>query len=258
MARIHPTAVVAPGAKLAEDVQIGPYAVIGSDVELAPGVEVGSHVHIEGRTAIGSRTRIYPFVAIGTPPQIRGFSGETTTVSVGEDSVIREHSSIHVGTTEGGAGTRIGDDVLIMNNVHVAHDCRIGSHCVLAGYSGMGGHVVVDDYAVFGGMTGVHQFVRIGESVFTGANSMISKDAPPFARVAGDRARFAGINSVGLQRRGFSPQVIAALKHAFHILFQSKLRFEAAVGRVRRECRDAPEVERLLRFLERSERGFIR
>jgi UDP-N-acetylglucosamine acyltransferase len=255
---IHPTAVVDPRAKLAPDVEVGPYSVIGENVELAPGVVVGSHVSLLGRTTIGSRTRISPFAVIGGDPQVLGASGENTALVIGEDNVIREFSSIHVGSPGGGGCTRIGNGNFILNNVHIAHDCRIGDRCVLASFSALAGHVVLEDHVVFGAMTGVHQFVRIGESAFTAANSMVSKDAVPFSKVAGDRARFAGLNTVGLRRRGFSEGAIATLKHAFHILFHSKLRLEPAVDLVKRECGDAPEVAHLLRFIEESERGFIR
>jgi len=255
---IHPTAVVDPCAKVADDVEVGPYVVVGEGVELAPGVEVGSHAHIEGRTLVGAGTRIFPFAVIGTEPQVRGFSGPTSALIIGRNNVIREYAAIHVGTGGGGGCTRIGDDNLIMNNVHIAHDCQVGSHCIIATFTALAGHVAVEDHAVFGAMTGVHQHTRIGESAFTGANSMISMDAPPFSRVAGDRARFIGLNTVGLDRRGFAPEVVATLRHAFHLLFQSKLRFGIAVARVERECGESPEVTRLLDFLRRSERGFIR
>lgn len=255
---IHPTAVIDPCAKIADDVEVGPYVVIGEGVELAPGVEIGSHAHIEGRTVVGAGTRIFPFAAIGTEPQVRGFSGHTSALIIGQNNVIREYAAIHVGTGGGEGGTRIGDDNLIMNNVHIAHDCQVGSHCIIATFTALAGHVVVEDHAVFGAMTGVHQHARIGESAFTGANSMVSMDAPPFSRVAGDRARFIGLNSVGLDRRGFAPEVVKILRHAFHVLFQSKLRFETAAARVEQECGEFPEVKRLLDFLRRSERGFIR
>jgi UDP-N-acetylglucosamine acyltransferase len=258
MARVHPSAVIDPEAKLAGDVEVGPYAVIGPGVELASGVVVDSHVNLMGRTTVGSRTHIYPFAVIGAEPQIRGYTGGTTALTIGEDNVIREYASIHVGSETGGGATRIGDDNLIMNNCHIAHDCKIGSHCVLAGFSGMGGHVVIEDYVVFGGMTGVHQFVHIGESVFTAGNAMVSKNALPFSKVAGDRARFVGLNTIGLERRGLSPGSIKALKHTYHLLFQSKLRLEDAMERVEAECGDTPEVGRLLAFLRKSDRGFIR
>ncbi len=258
---IHSTAVVDPRAKLADDVLIGPYSVVGENVELAPGVEIGSHVHVTGRTTIGSRTRISPFCMIGGDPQVRGFRGEPTALVIGEDNVIREFASIHVGTPEAGGWTRIGDDNLIMNHVHVAHDCDVGSHCVLSAYAGMGGHAVIQDHVVLGGKTGVHQFVRVGESVFTAGGAMLAKDAPPFTRVAGDRAKFVGVNTIGLERRDFPEATIATLKRALRILFQSRLRFEPAVRQVLRECGETPEIGRLLAFLresQASDRGFIR
>ena len=247
-----------PEAKLADSVDVGPYVVIGRDVELAADVSVGPHSTIIGKTSIGERTKISPSCVIGTDPQIAGMQGATTSLAIGRDNVIREFAVIHVGSSRGEGLTRIGDSNFILNNVHVAHDCQIGSHCVLASFSALAGHVFLEDHVVFGAMTGVHQFVRIGESVFTGANSMISKDAPPFAKVAGDRARFAGINTLGLTRRGFAEEVIRALKHAYHVLFQSKLRLEPAMERVRAECGTVAEVRRLLSFLSESKRGFIR
>lgn len=258
MTRIHPTAVVDRDAKLAEDVEVGPYAVIGERVELASGVVIGAHVTVMGHTAIGARTRVFPSVVIGGDPQVLGFAGEPTALVIGEENVIREFSAIHVGSPDGAGRTRIGDGNLIMNHVHVAHDCQIGSHCVLASYTALAGHVDIHDHAVTGAFTGVHQRTRVGESVFTAAGSMLSKDAPPFSRVAGDRARWVGVNTLGLERRGVSADAIATLKHAFHLLFQSRLRLAPARARVEAECGESPEVRRLLDFLEGSERGFIR
>jgi UDP-N-acetylglucosamine acyltransferase len=257
VARLHPTAIVDPRAKLAGDVSVGPYAVIGEDVELAEGVQVDAHVVIRGKTSIGRRTRIFPFAVLGEAPQVRGNIGDPTALAIGEDNLIREFVSIHVGTPEGGGCTRIGDDNLIMNHVHIAHDCDIGSHCEITSYSGLSGHVVVGDHSVLGGKTGVHQFVRIGESVFTAGGAMLTRDAAPFTRVAGDRARHMGLNAVGLRRRGFGAQEIAGVKHALHLVFNSKLLLEAALERVEAECSGA-EVARLVAFLRQSERGFIR
>ena len=258
MAKIHPTAVVAPGAKIADDASVGPHAVVDGDVELGPGVEIGASSVVTGRTRIGARTEVSPFCLIGAAPQMLAFDGETSELVIGEDNTIREHASIHVGTPDGGGRTKIGNHNLIMGNFHIAHDCQIGNHCVLAGFSGMGGHVVIEDYVVFGGMTGVHQFVRIGESAFTAGNTMVSKDVPPFAKVAGDRARFKGVNRVNLERRGFSPESIRTIKHAFFVLFQSKLRFDEACKRVEEECSGSEEVAQVLRFLRATQRGFVR
>jgi len=258
VARIHPTAVVDPGAKLADDAVVGPLCVVDGEVELGPGVELSSHVLVTGRTRIGARTKIYPFSVVGVPPQTLGFDGRAGELQIGSDNVIREHASLHVGLPEWGALTAIGDHNLIMNGVHVAHDCRIGSHCVLSAQSVLGGHVLIEDHAVLGGMTAVHQFVRIGESGFTAGGAMVSQDVPPYARVAGDRARFVGVNRVNLERRGFEASRIATIKHAFHLLFHSKLRFEDACPRVEQECAGSREVAHLLAFLRSAERGFIR
>jgi UDP-N-acetylglucosamine acyltransferase len=258
VANIHPTAVVDPGAKLADDVTVGPLSVIGSEVELAAGVEVGAHVCIAGRTRIGARTRIHPFAAIGLTPQVLGFDGRVGELVIGEDNEIREHVSIHVGLPEHGGLTSLGNHNLIQNGFHIAHDCRIGDHCVLAGMSGFAGHCIVEDFAVVGAMSGIHQFVRIGESAFTAGNSMVTKDVPPFVKVAGDRARFVGVNTINLERRGFEKNRIATIKHAYHVLFQSKLPFEEACARVETESGESRDVRHLLQFLRTAERGFVR
>jgi len=257
VARIHPTAVVDPGAKLADDVEIGPYSVIGGEVELGPGVCVASHAVIAGRTRISSRTRISPFTAVGEAPQVQ--DGDVgTTLSIGADNVIREFCSIHAGSVADGDGTRIGDGNYLMNNVHVAHDCRIGDRCVLASLSALAGHVEVGDRAVLGAMTGVHQFVRVGEHSFTGAATRLSKDVLPFSRVAGERARWIGVNGVGLRRCGFAAERIAEIRRAFRVLLRSKLRLASAIERVAREHPGSPDVDRLLRFLATSRRGITR
>jgi UDP-N-acetylglucosamine acyltransferase len=254
---IHPTAVVDAKAALAPDVSVGPCAVIGPDVELGPGVAVGAHSVIQGRTRIGARTQISPSVALGGDPQIVGH-GPGLALEIGCDNVIREFCAFHTGSRRGTGQTRIGDGNTFLNHVHIAHDCRVGSHCVFASYAALGGHVVVEDHAVLGAMTGVHQFARVGESAFTAANAMVSLDVPPFAKVAGDRARFAGLNRVGLERRGIAPEVQRALHHAYHLIWHSRLRLAPALERVRAECAGVAEVERLVAFLESSERGFVR
>jgi len=258
VSKIHPTAVVDPGAKLAEDVTIGPLSTVGSEVELEAGVEIGPHVCVGGRTRIGARSRVYPFAVIGMAPQILGYDGREGELVIGEDNEIREYVSIHPGLPDHGGITSIGNHNLIQTYFHVAHDCRIGNHCVLGGMSGFGGHTVVEDYAVVGAKAGFHQFVRIGESSFTAGNSMVSKDVPPFAKVAGDRARFIGVNTINLERRGFEKERIATIKHAFHVLFQSKLGFTEAATRAEAESGESREVQHLLAFLRSAERGFVR
>jgi len=255
---VHPHAVVDPSAKLAEDVTIGAFSYVGPGVELGAGVVVENHVSVMGATRIGARTQIHPFAALGGNPQDKKYAGEPTRLEIGADSQIREGVTIHRGTPQGGGVTRLGDDNMVMNGAHIAHDCQIGSHVVIASFCGLAGHVTVEDFAVLGAYTGVHQHARIGESVMSAANSKLSKDAPPFALVAGDHARVVGMNSVGLQRRNLSDAAAHDLKHAFHLLFASKLRLEVATARVRAEAGATPEVQRLLRFIETSTRGVCR
>ena len=256
--RIHPTAIVEAGAVLANDVEIGPLAVVGPHVELCAGVSIGAHATVIGCTRIGSRTRVFPYACLGGEPQIKDFTGAATRLEIGRDNVIREHTSIHVGSPEGDGCTRIGDDNLIMNAAHIGHDCQIGSCCIVASFCGLAGHVRVEDHAVLGAYTGVHQHARVGESVMAASNAKLSQDAPPFSMVAGDRARLVGVNHVGLRRRNFSGEAMRSVKRAFHIVFHSKLRLESALRRVREELGSSPEVERLVCFLETSERGFCR
>jgi len=258
LARIHPAAVVEPGAKLAEDVEIGAQAYVGAEVELASGVVLRPHAHVTGRTTIGEGSRVFPFAVLGEEPQDHSFSGESTELVIGRRTTIREHAVIHVGTRKGGGCTRIGDDTMVMNGVHIGHDGQVGSHVIIASLCAIAGHVRIEDYAVVGGLTGIHQFARVGESAMVAATSAVSQDVPPFALVAGDRARLSGLNVVGLRRRGFPPETRRQLHHAYHLVFHSKLRFAAAAERVRAEIQGCPEVERLLRFLETSERGFVR
>jgi UDP-N-acetylglucosamine acyltransferase len=257
VARIHTTAVVDPAAKLADGAEVGPYCVVGGEVELGAGAILGPHVVVDGRTAIGPRTRIFPFSVIGAAPQVEG-AEPATRLAIGADNVIREFASIHAGSARGPGATRIGDGNFLLHGVHVAHDCQIGSRCVIASLTALAGHVVVEDHAVLGAMVGVHQFCRIGEHSFTGAGTRLSKDVLPFSRVAGQRARWIGTNGVGLRRRGFAPDRIAELERVFRLLLRSKLRLRVALERVAREHAGSPEVERLLRFVASSRRGITR
>lgn len=257
MSTIHPTAVIAPGAKIADDATVGPHAVIDGEVELASGVEVGPHVWITGRTRIGARTVIYPSSVIGARPQIVNPERDGGTLEIGEDNEIREFASIHVGSPDGGGHTKIGNRNLIQSYFHIAHDCIIGNHCVLAGQSGFGGHVIVEDFAVVGAKSAVHQFVRIGESAFTAGNAMVSQDVVPFTKVAGDRAKFIGMNTINLERRGLEKERIQGIKHALHLLYHSKLRLQEALVRIEAEC-EGRDIDHMLGFLRSAERGFTR
>jgi UDP-N-acetylglucosamine acyltransferase len=221
VARIHPTAVVAAGAILAEDVVVGPYCVIGEHVVLGAGVSLKSHVVIDGRTAIGARTRIFPFASIGHETQDLKYKGEPSSLEIGRDNTIREHVTINPGTAGGGMVTRIGNNCLLMVGAHVAHDCQIGDHVILVNNATIGGHVVIEDFAILGGLSAVHQFVRIGRHAMIGGMSGVERDVIPYGQVMGERARLTGLNIVGMQRRGFSRDDIQGLRSAYQILFHS-------------------------------------
>jgi UDP-N-acetylglucosamine acyltransferase len=255
---VHPTAFVEAGAELADDVVIGPFCVVGSEVSLAAGVRLDGHSSVLGRTTVGERTRLHPYACIGGVPQDKVSDGVPQALALGCDNEIREFATIHVGTERGGGLTSLGDDNLVMNNAHVGHDCNVGSHCIITGPGGLAGHVTLEDFAVLGAFTGVHQYCRVGESAMCAGNAKLRKDAPPYSLVAGDGARVVGINVVGLRRRDFSPDVIRTIKHAFHLLFNSRAPFQDSVKRVREEIPDSIEVTHLLRFLEESPRGFCR
>lgn len=257
-ANIHPSAVIAPGAELAPDASIGPYSVVGAHVRIGPRTVIGPHVVLEGRTTVGSDNRFFPFASVGQPPQDLKYRGEDSELIIGNGNTIREFCTLNPGTAGGGMVSRIGDGNLLMNYTHLAHDCRLGNYNVLANGVQLGGHVEIGDHAILGALSGIHQFVRIGESAIIGAGSMVSLDVAPFCNATGDRARLLGLNSVGLKRRGFSPDVQAALKHAYHLIFQSSLKLAEAAQRVREELPGVDEVERFLCFIEQSERGLCR
>ena len=257
-ARIHPTAIIAAGAELGPDVTIGAFSLVGPRVRLGAGTEVCPHVVIEGNTTIGARNRIFQFASIGAVPQDLKYHGEDSALIIGDDNRIREFCTLQPGTEGGGMVTRIGSGNLLMNYSHIAHDCILGDRTVVANGVQLGGHVIIEDGVVLGALAGIHQFVRIGESAIVGAGSMVSLDVPPFCNATGDRATLHGLNTVGLKRRGLSDATIQALKRAYRIMFQSKLRVAEAVARVRAELPDIPEVERFVAFIERSERGVCR
>jgi UDP-N-acetylglucosamine acyltransferase len=221
MPQIHPTAIVAPGAMLAEDVTIGPYCVVGENVVLDNGVKLLSHVVVDGRTTIGAGTRIFPFASIGLEPQDLKYRGEKSTLVIGRNNRIREYVTINPGTVGGGMLTRVGDDCLLMVGVHIAHDCHIANHVVMANNATLGGHVVIDDYAILGGLCAVHQHVRIGRHAMIGGMSGVERDVIPYGQVMGDRARLCGLNIIGMQRRGFSREDIQGLRNAYQVLFSS-------------------------------------
>jgi UDP-N-acetylglucosamine acyltransferase len=219
---IHETAIVDSKAKLGQDVQIGPYCVVGPDVQLGDAVRLIAHVVVDGRTIIGGRTVIYPFASIGQRPQDLKYHGEESTLVIGENNQIREHVTMNPGTEGGGMITRVGDNGLYMVGVHIAHDCQIGSSVVMANNATLAGHVHVGDFAVIGGLAAVHQFVRIGAHAMIGGMSGVESDVIPFGMVKGDRAYLAGLNVVGLERRGFGREDIHALRSAYRMLFSKE------------------------------------
>jgi UDP-N-acetylglucosamine acyltransferase len=258
MSMIHQTALINRQAEIDSDVEIGPYSVIGAGVRIGKQTRVASHVVIEGRTSLGQGNTIYQFATIGSRPQDLKYKGEASELIIGKHNTIREYVSLNPGTAGGGMVTRVGDHNLLMMHCHIAHDCLIGSHNIIANGATLGGHVVVEDHVIVGGLVGIHQFARIGSGAILGAGSMVSKDVPPFCNATGDRARLHGLNLEGLKRRGFTTTAIDALKKAYRIIFQSKLKTKDALEKVRRELSPTAEIEILLTFIAQSQRGICR
>lgn len=256
--QIHATAVVSANARIGKDCFIGPYALIGDEVTLGEGVRVDGHCVIDGRTTIGDESHIFPFVSIGLPPQDLKFAGEPTETEIGRRNRIREFVTIHRGTSGGGGLTSTGDDCFLMAQAHVAHDCRLGNKVIMANAATLAGHVIVDDGANIGAYSGVHQFCRVGREAYVGGYSVVVKDALPFALTVGNHAKCYGLNKVGVRRRGYSRETIAALHHAFHLLLSSKLNTTQALERIRAEIKDSKEVDELVSFVETSKRGVVK
>ena len=256
--RVHPTAVVDGAAELEPGVRVGPYAVIGRHVQLGRDTWIGPHAVVTGRTTLGAGCRVFPFASVGAIPQDLKYRGEPSRLEMGEGNVVREFVSINPGTAAGGMVTRVGNGCLFMVSSHVAHDCSVGNNVILANGVALGGHVHLDDHAIIGGLAGVHQHVRVGESALCAAGAMVSMDVPPFCTVAGDRARLHGLNLVGLRRRGFADPTISALKRAYRLLFTSQRGRRQALGRAREALGHVAEVGRLLDFVAASRRGVCR
>ncbi len=253
---IHRTAVIESGARLGSGVTVGAYAVIGPQVKIADGAFIGPHVVVEGDTTIGERVQIYQFASVGAPPQDLTYEGEMTAVEIGDDTVVREAVTIHRGTPKGGGVTRIGSRCMIMAYSHVAHDCRIGDHVIMANVATLGGHVEIGHHAVIGGMCAIHQFCRIGEFAFMGGMSGTNKDIPPFTRYYGARdGRLFGLNLVGLRRGGFSRDEIKALRDAYRIIFQKAATVSEGVAEAEKAFADVPIVQRFAGFIKESKRG---
>lgn len=255
---IHPTAVVDPAARIAPDVLVGAYSVIGAGVEIDSHCWIGSHVVIAGTTRIGPDNRIFPFASLGQEPQDKKYAGEATRLDVGRGNTIREYVTINRGTVQDAGVTRLGDDNWIMAYVHIAHDCRIGNHTVLANNTTLAGHVQLSDYVTLGGSTLVHQYCRIGEHAFSAYGARINKDVPPFVTVSEGKARPRGLNAEGLKRQGFDEQRIRPLKEAYRLLYRSDLSLEEAIEQLTELASRSDDVGRLQRFLQGGERSIVR
>ncbi|MBM4272370.1 MAG: acyl-ACP--UDP-N-acetylglucosamine O-acyltransferase [Deltaproteobacteria bacterium] len=255
---IHSTAIISPEARLSEGVEVGPYSIIGPDVTIGKNTVIGPHVVIESHTDIGERCRIFQFASIGAIPQDLKYRGEETRVVIGNDNTIREFVTINRATSADIGVTIIGDHNLLMAYCHVAHNCKLGNYIIMANAANLAGHIHVEDYAIIGGLTGIHQFTRIGAHCIIGGASAVTKDIPPFVMASGNFAKLYGLNMIGLKRRGFKEETISALKEAYRIVFRSSLLLKTAIENVRSRVEYIPEVRQFLEFIEKSERGICR
>lgn len=269
MSLIHPTAIIDTKASIDSTAQIGPYVIIGPKVQIGARTQIGSHTVIEGRTSIGMDNKISHFAAIGGVPQDMKYQGEDTELWIGDRNTIREFTTIHTGTAQDLGKTVIGNDNWIMAYVHIAHDCQVGNHTIFSSNAQIAGHVIVDDWAILGGMTGVHQFVRIGQHSMLGGASALVQDIPPFVIAAGDKASPHGLNAEGLKRRGFSNDTIVALRLAYRILYKDGLNFEDAKIAIQNlltegingqqvSIETSEKLSEFLNFISNSKRGIIR
>ena len=254
----HPSAIISPQAVLAEDVSVGPYTVIGPRVTLGEGCVIGSHVVLEGPAELGPRCRVHAFASLGSDPQDLKYRGEETRLVVGPDNTFREFVTINRGTAGGGGVTRIGASNFFMAYAHVGHDSQVGSHTIFANAATLAGHVTVEDHATVGASSGVHQFCRVGRHAFIGGYTVVTQDALPFVKTVGNRAEAFGINTLGLERKGFTADTIQALKRAYRILFQSKLGSGEALERIEAELSGVDECRYLASFIKSSTRGVVR
>jgi len=255
---IHKTAIIDPKAELDSRVEIGPYCVIGTHVKIGKDTKLAPHVVIDGWTQIGEGCRIFQFASIGAIPQDLKYKGEESWVIIGNNNVIREFVTINRGTTQSGEKTIIGNNNFLMAYCHVAHDCIIGNHVILANAATLAGHIEIEDYAIVGGLVGVHQFVRLGCHCIIGGSSGVNQDIPPYVMANGQRVKLHGLNTVGLKRHNFSHEAISNLKNAYRIIFRSGLTVKKALDQVQSEIKDSPEVDHLISFIKGSKRGIAR
>jgi UDP-N-acetylglucosamine acyltransferase len=256
---IHPTALVDPKAEIGENVDIGPYSVIEKGVSIGGGTKIGSHVIVREGTHIGKRCQIFQFASIGEAPQAVAYRGEPTLLLMGDHNIIREYVTLHRGSVKGGGKTVLGNENFIMAYSHIAHDCQVGNHVVMANGATLGGHILIEDHAIIGGLAAIHQFCRIGTHAMVSGLTGVSQDISPYMMAAGDRAKLYGLNSVGLRRHQFSEQEIKALKKAYRIIFRSGLPLAKAIKAVEEDdIFQIPKVQHLLQFIQHSKRGICR
>lgn len=255
---IHPTAVVDPQARLGQGVRIGPYAVVEAGAEIGSHTSLGPHVVIMGQTRLGEHNVVHAHACLGGEPQDLGYRGEPTRLEIGSRNIIREFATMHRASTKERGETRVGNDGLFMAYSHVGHDCDVGDGVIMANGATLGGHVQVGSRANIAGLVAIHQFVRIGQYAMLGGGSIVVKDVPPYTMAVGNHARLYGLNRRGLQRAGFSPDQLDALKRAYRMLFRSGTALGQACAAVREAGPQSPEIEHLLRFLQNSKRGVIR
>ena len=255
---IHSTAIIDPAAELSEGVSVGPYAIIGPGVSIDTGTEIGPHAVIRGPTRIGKNNRFFQFVSVGEAPQDKKYKGESTSLEIGDDNVIREYSTIHRGTIQDKGITLVGNGNLLMAYTHVAHDCVIGNHVIMANGASLAGHVRVDDYAILGGFSLVHQFCKIGQFSFSGMGSVISRDVLPYVMIGGTPTKPRGINNVGLERHGYSPEVIRQIRKAYKIIYKSGLKLDDAMQSLTEMAVGVTELQCMVDFLRQTDRSIIR
>jgi len=256
---IHPTALVDPKAEIGENVDIGPYSVVEKGASIGEGTKIGPHVVVREGTRIGKRCQIYQFSSIGEAPQATAYRGEPTLLQVGDHNIVREFVTLHRGTVKGGGKTVLGNQNFIMAYSHIAHDCQVGNHVVMANGATLAGHILIEDHAIIGGLSAIHQFCRVGTHAIISGLTGISQDIPPYMMASGDRAKLYGLNAVGLKRHQFSEQEIKALKKAYRIIFRSGLPLEKAIKAVEEDdIFQLPRVQHLLQFIRDSKRGICR
>ncbi len=258
MRNIHPSAVVDKKARLADSVEIGPFVVIEGDVEIGSGCKVGPFCHFEGTVKIGAGNRFVSHCSIGAPPQDLKFKGEPTRLEIGPNNLFREYVTVHRGTPGGGGVTRVGANGLFMIGTHIAHDCQVGDNVIFANNGTLAGHVHVGSFSQVGALSAVHQFCSVGEHAFIGGGTIATKDVLPFMKTVGSRpARCFGPNTIGLERKGFSPERVEAIKHAWRVLHNPKLTTSEAIARIEADLPDAPDAIRIVEFIKASQRGVI-